>query len=272
MVKRIIVVAVFIGLVIGLGIATSLIPIKAFNGGFANPHPTSLSLSFYSYSPYSKIIEVPYLELDDGSVLIFVELEIINVDDLKDYSFDFTYDTSILEIYNGGFVQMEDWFYNKVGGFSGSSLGGRLANTFQGSGIPFVYGFRVLQPGVTQLNLTNTKLFDVNGSIIPHTVSGITVEVLSLEEWVDGKYTELLEQYDSLNSSLSLLQEDYNELEGDYNHLNQDYDSLDAFYNELELEHTAIIDEINNIRNLMYIFIATTLLFIATTVYFARVR
>jgi len=55
----------------------------------------------------------------------------------------------------------------------------------------------------------------------------------------------------------------YNELLAKYDDLNATYYGLLAYYDNLKIE-------LNNIRNLMYIFIITTIIFTATTVYFAR--
>ena len=258
----------------------------------ANASETNTSTSL-SLEP--KVIEAPYLGLDNVSALVVVKLKIHNVHELKEFSFKFTYNTSILEPCppHDSFGMIDPSFYLTAGGWTGSSLMGQLGETFSGSGTMFTYGFRVLNPGSTPLNLTDSKLTNSSGFTIPHTVSGCTVEVLSFEDCVDGEYVELMEQYDSLNSSYSLLQTDYHSLNStyynlllNYTRLQEDYDSLNASYSflqtdyasltstytELEQEHQSIISELNTIRTLMYILTATTILFIATTVYYRRKR
>jgi len=66
-------------------------------------------------------------------------------------------------------------------------------------------------------------------------------------------YNALLAQYDSLNST-------YNTLNSQYNSLNSTYNTLLQRTNELESKYDATINELINIRNLMYVFIATTLM------------
>jgi len=89
-------------------------------------------------------------------------------------------------------------------------------------------------------------------------------------------YSELQSNYDSLNLTYyelaqnhTLLQNIFDSLMTSYSELQEQYSSLNSTYNELQLEQEPIINELNNVRNLMYIFIAATIILIATTVYFA---
>ncbi|MFQ6064187.1 MAG: NosD domain-containing protein [Candidatus Bathyarchaeia archaeon] len=86
--------------------------------------------------------------------------------------------------------------------------------------------------------------------------------LLGTYDSLQTNYTNLQSDYDSLNSALSDLQEDYDALNALFNNLN-------ASYNELESEQEAAFSRLNTIRDLMYAFIATTMFFIVTTVYFA---
>jgi hypothetical protein len=61
----------------------------------------------------------------------------------------------------------------------------------------------------------------------------------------------------------------YHNLLADFDALNMSYTVLQDSYNELQSDREAITNELSTIRNLMYIFITTTILLIATTVYFA---
>ena len=78
-------------------------------------------------------------------------------------------------------------------------------------------------------------------------------------------YSELQGNYDALEAS-------YDNLQTDYTIMNSRYNSLNSSYNELTSKHEAIIGELNYIRNLMYVFIITTLIFIASTAYLAMRR
>ena len=75
--------------------------------------------------------------------------------------------------------------------------------------------------------------------------------------------------YISLNSSYNNLISDYDNLQSSYNQLNSSYTAFQDSYNELQSNQEAIKSELANIRNIMYIFITTTIILIATTVYFA---
>ena len=83
-----------------------------------------------------------------------------------------------------------------------------------------------------------------------------------------GNYSQLLESYNSLNMT-------YQELTGNYSQLVERYDTLYASYqqhllnySELQGNHTSLLlEHANNIRNLTYVFIATTAIFIIAAVY-----
>jgi len=89
-------------------------------------------------------------------------------------------------------------------------------------------------------------------------------------------YMELLADYDSLQTNYTNLQSDYNslnsslnDLQEDYYTLNSLYNTLNATYNELKSEQEAAFSELYTIRDLMYVFIATTIILTVTTIYFA---
>jgi len=106
-----------------------------------------------------------------------------------------------------------------------------------------------------------------------------------------GNITDLKEEYDSLLTVTSDMQEQINSLNSTCNNLQTLIDdlqkqvdllnstqqiSVDELQGQIESTNSTltsgqdtVINELNNVRNLMYIFIATTIILIATTVYFA---
>jgi len=80
-------------------------------------------------------------------------------------------------------------------------------------------------------------------------------------------YRKLLSDYNELQGNYDSLQAIYNNLQAAYDLLNFSYNDLNTTLNELKSEQEATINELNNIRNLMYIFIATTMILTAATVY-----
>jgi len=92
-----------------------------------------------------------------------------------------------------------------------------------------------------------------------------------------GNYSHLLDSYDTLNASYYEhlldhleLQVNYTSLLTNYNSLQISYDNLEASSNELQSGQENLINELSNIRNLMYIFIATTIVLIVAIVLLAR--
>jgi hypothetical protein len=124
-------------------------------------------------------------------------------------------------------------------------------------------------------------------------------EYLPCDEWLalNATYYALLDDYNALNASYYALQAQHNdltntyqELLGDYNtklanysslstsyeSLCDNYDTLETNYNslqsnndELTTSYNALTGELATARNLSYVFTATTMILIATTVYFA---
>lgn len=71
------------------------------------------------------------------------------------------------------------------------------------------------------------------------------------------------------NRPFEELQLAYSELNASHNILNSSYNSLNASYNELESEYSG---ELGNTRNLMYVFVVTTVVFAASAVFFLMTR
>ncbi|MDH5449556.1 MAG: hypothetical protein OEX77_01465 [Candidatus Bathyarchaeota archaeon] len=82
-------------------------------------------------------------------------------------------------------------------------------------------------------------------------------------------YYELLEKYNDLLADYRNLNSTYHGLLDSYAKLLVDLEALNATYYNLLADQETLINELSTIRNLMYIFIGTTVVFIATTVYLA---
>jgi len=82
-------------------------------------------------------------------------------------------------------------------------------------------------------------------------------------------HTLLQNSFNSLTTSYSELQGQYTSLNSTFNNLLTSYNNLQADYDELQLGQEPVMNELNNVRNLMYVFITTTVILVATTVYFA---
>ena len=130
--------------------------------------------------------------------------------------------------------------------------------------------YLLLLASFNNLNSTYYELLDSysklqsNHNLLNSTYSELIQNYTLLQESFDSlmrSYSDLQEQHNSLNST-------YSNLLTSYNNLLTSYNSLYASYNELISRQEDIINELNTNRNLMYVFIATTIILIATTVYF----
>lgn len=94
-------------------------------------------------------------------------------------------------------------------------------------------------------------------------------------------YNQLLADYNSLQTSYNNLQTNYSTLENNHNDLQTNYNSLNTTYHNLLSDHSSLQASFNELKSkyefagetanaldLMYVFIETTVIFIATTIYF----
>jgi len=96
-------------------------------------------------------------------------------------------------------------------------------------------------------------------------------------DYLETQVSTLQANVSSLQSEVDKLKLDYDSLEGDCESLKTvcdksetDYNSLKASYDELESRYQMNISELSTARNLMYVFMVTTIAFIAMTAYFAK--
>ncbi len=75
-------------------------------------------------------------------------------------------------------------------------------------------------------------------------------------------------EYDTMKDNRDLWKSDYDDKTTEYNLLQDDYDTLESQHSILEIKHNDLTTDFAKVRNLSYIFIITTIVFIATTVYF----
>ena len=93
-----------------------------------------------------------------------------------------------------------------------------------------------------------------------HTIAIISSKTLYL-------YNKLLDKYVELNATYYDLLNDYGVLLGNYRQLEESYEELNSSYQEHLSDYSK---NVHNIQNLMYIFAATTAIFIVTTIYLSK--
>ena len=86
---------------------------------------------------------------------------------------------------------------------------------------------------------------------------------------LQADHTDLQDNYNSLQTSYGSLQSSHNTLQTTYNSLNSTYNTLQSEYDSLKSKDEALTADLGSTRNLSYIFIITTVVFIVTTAYFA---
>lgn len=91
---------------------------------------------------------------------------------------------------------------------------------------------------------------------------------------LSANYNSMLTNYNNLHSLYSLFLANYTSLQGYFNSLSSnydtlrtDYDSLESNYHGLKTNYDALLGELSTTRNVTYVFIASTIILAATTVY-----
>ncbi len=109
-------------------------------------------------------------------------------------------------------------------------------------------------------------------------------ELLANYNTLQADYNQLLTNYDALNSNYSSLEAEHSTMHTNFDSLNSSYetlmanysslttiyDSLQESYTYIKTKYDASTGELNIVRSLMYILGITTVIFVATTIYFRQ--
>jgi hypothetical protein len=139
-------------------------------------------------------LELPLLDAPRDSIFM-IELKISNVQNLKEFHFNFGYDSNFVEFLGG---KIDDAFYIQLRGWTGDEFDGVLVDAFSGSVVMFRYWFKAVKTGMTQINLANVRLLDVRGNSISAVTSGCAVTIISETAFIGGEYVKLSDSYQQL--------------------------------------------------------------------------
>ncbi len=84
-----------------------------------------------------------------------------------------------------------------------------------------------------------------------------------------ANHTNLHGDYDSLCSGYDAMEANFNSLESNYTSLQSGYSSLNSTYNDLKSKNDALTADLGFARNIGYLFLVTTIIFVASTAYLA---
>jgi len=99
-----------------------------------------------------------------------------------------------------------------------------------------------------------------------NTLNTVYYSLLADYNNLNKTHYNLLYNYAILYEGFEILNTTFNEILTSYNNLQTEYDNITATLSEYK---ESSMSELDNIRNLMYLFIATTIILMATTAYFA---
>lgn len=109
-----------------------------------------------------------------------------------------------------------------------------------------------------------------SGFVVTYVKDKAYEELLKRYDELSRNYTELKFQFENLELQYQNLTTIFNKLSSNYTMLRESYNALQANYTWLEGNYTALKSEIgtlSNTRQLMYVFLVTTVFFVATTMY-----
>lgn len=243
-----------------------------------------LSTTTLALEPES--LELPLFDTAQGSIFE-LELKVSNIQNLKEFHLEFGYDKNYLQYLGGG---IDSTFYLTARGWTGADLDGILGDVYSGTGVIFRYWFKPLKTGNTQISLINVRFLDENGSPIFIDTSGCTVKVLSKEDYIDGEYAAMANNYVILSTLLNNTIITTKRLESLYNSTIKDYDDLNILYeqlntnfllleknydvqqsnfNSLQIINEKMKSDLDNQTRLTYVFIAATFVLFVFTIFFA---
>jgi len=135
------------------------------------------------------------------------------------------------------------------------------------------------------LNYTNVKVYDGSAQewtsdfTLPVVYEDLGYDFMQLQddynqlqsdyENLQNSYTQLQNNVTQLQSTIAQLQSSYTQLQNSYNQLQSNYTYLRNSYTQLQRDYTDLKAKCDQLTNLMYIFIATTIIFVISTVYLA---
>jgi len=224
-----------------------------------------------TYIDFDQLLEIEVLEGKTGTITIIIHYEtyypIIEIESSNIAVLRF----NLAELYEHYYKES---YLEKVERtqFSGFKVDSNVPIVFE-FGMPEPKELWKITPEGTMTQLTDWS-YENSTVLLSFEPGDPTISMIFGDNYTN--YHNLLADFDALNMSYISLDSSYNNLISDYanlqsshNQLNSSYTTLQDSYNELQSDREAITNELSTIRNLMYIFITTTMILIATTVYFA---
>ncbi|MBS7640298.1 MAG: tannase/feruloyl esterase family alpha/beta hydrolase [Candidatus Bathyarchaeia archaeon] len=138
---------------------------------------------------------------------------------------------------------------------------------------------RVIEFDISQAYLDLKQKYDelsLNYATLMDEYSDLQTQLAALQQSykdLQFNYTTLKNEYNTLNQRFKQLQSEYSGLQSEISGLKASYNSLSASYKQLQSIHQALQQEYEKLKPWQYIafaFIALTIIFMATTVYFMR--
>ena len=255
----------------------------------------SMAIVSVPVSALTAVVAAPVIvdmSLTPGSTFS-IDITIANVENLWGYEVWVFYNTTILTATGtSSYDPFTNQFYAKINetqGYvylayampMGTAVGFSTVDPAPIAGV----GFTVDAYGWSLLKFKSTKLSTPFGGPIAHD----DVDGYFSNDDLLAKYNDLLAAYNTLNSTYHSLLTEYNNLLSRYNQLNSTYtpllanytslwtmysslnstyNSLKADYDDSKSKHEMNTNELSTARNINYLLVATTTIFIATTAYF----
>jgi len=202
-----------------------------------------------------KLMKGPYIALVDGKE---VTPTVLNITDEESVYLYFTY---LDKSYTISIISSEvlNLYYELLARYE------ELQNSFDSLNATYydlLTNYTSLQGNLYDLNATYYSLL-TGYEKLQNDLYDLNVTYYSLL----GTSTTLLGNLYILNVTYHALFSEFSKLLGNYSELQRSFNDVNASYQEHMLDYS---EQIQNLRNLMYIFVATTAIFIITTIYLSK--
>ena len=215
------------------------------SSGEIEVQPPEVPGSDVMFSLQPEVIECPLVDVEGVEVTLSASLYVTEVVDLQRFTWDLAYDTEYLEYWD---VRIGPDVREQTGGShrSGSSVT-FPRDSFTGSGVLIQFYFRPKVVSSSEFKVYDIYLYNSSDSLIATGKSTCEIRVVSFEEWVDGEYERLSDEYEDIITQQSELQFNFTILHKSYIDLESAYEQLDSENIELQSHISSIESDVQNL-------------------------
>jgi len=211
------------------------------SSGVTEIQPPEIPAIDVVFSLQPEIIECPLFDDEKLENVIKANLHVANVVGLQRFTWEMEYDSEYLEYWD---VKIGSEVREQTEGSHRSGSSVTLMRSFTGSGILLEFYFIPKMISSSEFKVYDIHLYDSMDRLISTGRSTCEIRVIPFDEWVDGEYEALSEEFDEKITHLS-------ELQQNFTHLQESYIELESLNEQLHTNNTELQNQINTIESNM---------------------